>query len=196
MSSEQKGTVFLAHGAGAGMDSDFMGEVGRLLESIGLKVIAFNFPYMERIKQEGKRRPPDPMPKLMDAFRAVVQAHIKEGESFWLAGKSMGGRVASLLADELKPQGVFVFGYPFHPQGKPDTLRTEHLLEIETPIDIFQGTRDKLGAKEEVLTYNLPPQVRLHWCEDGDHDLKPRVRSGFTQQQHLQSVINVIKGVI
>lgn len=100
--------------------------------------------------------------------------------------------MASLVADELGIKGLICLGYPFHPQGKPERLRTAHLESLETPTLIVQGTRDALGCREEVDGYRLSPAIRLHWLEDGDHDLKPRVKSGFTHNQHIQSCVDAM----
>ncbi len=105
----------------------------------------------------------------------------------------MGGRVASMIADELfeadRIAGLLCVGYPFHPIGKPDRLRTEHLKKLRTPTLICQGTRDQFGSKDEVSEYNLSSAIQLRWFEDGDHDLKPRKRiSGFTHADHLNSM--------
>ncbi len=105
----------------------------------------------------------------------------------------MGGRVASMIADELfdadRIAGLFCLGYPFHPIGKPEKLRTEHLQYLRTPTMICQGTRDQFGSREEVTEYELSSAIQLNWFEDGDHDLKPRKRiSGFTHADHITSM--------
>jgi len=81
-------------------------------------------------------------------------------------------------------------GFPFHPVGKPEKLRTEHFPSIKQDQLIIQGERDKLGSKEEVQGYALPESIQWLWLEDGDHDLKPRVKSGFTHAQHLQTAMD------
>ena len=86
----------------------------------------------------------------------------------------MGGRVASLIAQDLSAAGLLCFGYPFHPQKKPDSLRTGHLADLTVPTLICQGTRDPFGTQEEVAGYALSPATRLHWLADGDHDFIPR----------------------
>ena len=110
-----------------------------------------------------------------------------------IGGKSMGGRVASMIADDLfaagRIAGLLCLGYPFHPIDKPDKLRTEHLKDLKTPTLICQGTRDPFGTSEEVATYDLSPAIQLSWFEDGDHDLKPRKRiSGFSHADHMNSM--------
>ena len=110
-----------------------------------------------------------------------------------IGGKSMGGRVASMVADELfadgKIAGLLCLGYPFHPPAKPDQLRTKHLAELATPTLICQGTRDEFGSREEVAGYDLSERIELLWLEDGDHDLKPRKSiSGFSAADHLRTM--------
>ncbi len=192
-----KGRVILAHGAGAGMESEFMAEIALALAAIGLQVIRFEFPYMVKSRIEGKRRPPDRAPKLLESFQKVIDRYSSEPEPLYIAGKSMGGRVATmLLASNDKVDAVFVFGYPFHPRGKADKLRTEHLMALSKPVLIFQGERDPMGSILEVKGYNLPSSIQLYWLADGDHDLKPRKSSGVTQAEHLKTVARIIKGYI
>ena len=105
----------------------------------------------------------------------------------------MGGRVASMVADELfasgKVRGLLCLGYPFHPPAKPRQLRTRHLVGLKTPTLIVQGTRDEFGTREDVAAYTLSPAIEILWLEDGDHDLKPRNSvSGFSSANHLKTM--------
>jgi predicted alpha/beta-hydrolase family hydrolase len=118
------------------------------------------------------------------SMRAVVN-QLGDTSRLVLAGKSMGSRVATQLADALGVRAAVAFGYPFHPPQKPSQLRTAHLQAIATPTLILQGTRDPFGVPAEVAGYVLSPAVRLHWLEDGDHDLSPRKKSGRTEAQNL-----------
>jgi len=189
-------TLVLAHGAGAPMDSDFMQIVAALLAARGVRVVRFEFPYMQERRQSGKRRPPNRQPELLQAWREALadcrtQFHDPSMPLF-IGGKSMGGRMASLIADEESVDGLVCLGYPFHPQGKPEQLRTEHLKTLQTPALVVQGTRDALGNREEAEAYTLSPQIEILWLEDGDHDLKPRVKSGYTHSQHMQTAATAI----
>lgn len=182
-------SYIFAHGAGAPMDSDFMQDMAERLCAAGVRVIRFEFPYMAERRDNGKRRPPNRQPELLDCWRKVIAAVQQVySEPLFIGGKSMGGRMATLLLnpldDEWAVAGAICFGYPFHPQGKPEKLRTEHLLDMTVPTLIVQGSRDALGNIDEVAEYGLSEAVVLHWLSDGDHDLKPRVKSGFTHQQH------------
>jgi uncharacterized protein len=114
-----------------------------------------------------------------------------------IGGKSMGGRVASMIADDLyaagRIAGLLCLGYPFHPPEKPTQLRTAHLADLKTPTLIVQGTRDPFGTRDEVAAYNLSQAIALLWLEDGDHDLKPRKSiSGFTAADHLKTMADRI----
>ena len=118
-----------------------------------------------------------------------------------IGGKSMGGRVASMVADDLLSRGAITgllcLGYPFHPPGKPENLRTQHLEELKTPTLICQGTRDEFGTREEVAGYALSGSIRILWLEDGDHDLKPRkTLSGFSTADHLKSMAETVKELV
>lgn len=173
-------TVLLAHGAGLPMDAPFMAKFATAMANAGSRVVRFEFPYMASRRITGSRRPPDRAPKLIESFhQAIKLAEAPEG-TLILAGKSMGGRMATMIADEVGAVGVVVFGYPFHPGGKPENLRVDHLADIKTPTLICQGTRDGLGNKNEVAGYDLSANISLCWLEDGDHDFKPRKASGHT----------------
>lgn len=183
--------LILAHGAGAPMDSEFMERMAVLLAQLGVGVIRFEFAYMQQRREHGSKRPPDRQPVLLERWRQVI-AQFRSTEPLFIGGKSMGGRMATLIADEVAVSGCVCLGYPFHPPSKPEQTRTEHLQDLSTPTLIVQGTRDALGNQEEVGSYALSPGIHLHWLEDGDHDLKPRVRSGYTHEQHLQSAARAI----
>jgi predicted alpha/beta-hydrolase family hydrolase len=183
------GPVFLfAHGAGAPMDSDWMDTVAAGLAGAGIRVVRFEFPYMAARRVDGRRRPPDRQPVLLATWRALIDTFGPAGR-LMIGGKSMGGRMASLVADEAGVRGLVCLGYPFHPPGRPDRLRTEHLEALRTPTLICQGTRDALGGRETVAGLRLGPSIRLHWLEDGDHGFKPRKASGLTEAGHLADAV-------
>ena len=176
--------VLLAHGAGAGMDSPFMEAMAAGLAERGWQVLRFEFPYMQRQRSSGKKRPPDKAEVLLTSFRDQVRA-LDQDRPLVIGGKSMGGRIASLLADALLEeqaiQGCLCLGYPFHPLGKPDRLRTEHLAGLRTPTLVIQGERDAMGRRDEVTSYTLSDQLQLTWMPDGDHSFKPRKSSGHSE---------------
>ncbi len=184
-------TVLFAHGAGAPMDSPFMNVIAAGLGGQGWHVVRFEFAYMARMRETGRRHGPDRLPRLQEAFREQVRLErVRHPQRpLILAGKSMGGRVASLLVDELAATagvGACVcFGYPFHPPGKPQQLRTAHLVGLRTPTLIVQGEKDPFGKREEVEAYALSSQVQVHWIPSGDHSLKPARRSGLSEADAL-----------
>ena len=185
-------TFAFAHGAGAPMDTPFMAFFAEGLAARGWRVARFEFPYMARRRSEAKRPPPDRQPVLLETWQAVI-GHLGP-ERLVIGGKSMGGRMASLIADEAHAEGRGVrglacLGYPFHPAGRPERLRTEHLAALKTRCLICQGTRDALGNAEEVAGYALSPAIRLHWAADGDHDLKPRKASGRSAVQNWEEAL-------
>ena len=186
--------IILAHGAGAGMDTGFMNAFAEGLAGHGLPVVRFESPYMAQHRQTGKRRPPDREPVLRQTWLDVIAS--AEAQTLFIGGKSMGGRIASLIADAAGVAGLICLGYPFHPTGKPDQLRVEHLQAIKTPTLILQGERDPFGNAEEVRDYNLCSQIRLHWLPDGDHSFKPRVSSGRTQDENWREAISVIASFV
>jgi len=181
-------TVALAHGAGAPMDSPFMETIAKALAGHGLRVARFEFPYMARRRAEGTKRPPDRAPVLLQSWREVID-RLGRGRLV-VGGKSMGGRIASMIAATLEAEGapvrgVACLGYPFHPPGKPARLRTEHLEAIATPTLILQGERDPFGTRAEIEGYRLSKAIKLHWLPDGDHGLKPRKASGRSEAENL-----------
>jgi predicted alpha/beta-hydrolase family hydrolase len=184
-------SILLAHGAGAPMDSAAMTAVGKALAAVGFRVCRFEFAYMAA-RRDGQRKPPPRAERLIPEYRAAVEALGNAGRLI-IGGKSMGGRVASMVADELSAEGriagLLCLGYPFHPPAKPEELRTAHLADLRTPALICQGTRDPFGTRDEVEDYRLSPAIALLWLEDGDHDLTPRKRvSGFTAADHLKAL--------
>ena len=164
-----KHVFLLAHGAGAPMTHPWMTTVAQGLGEQGIRVVRFNFDYME-----AKRKAPDRQPVLLDTWRRVVEEH-GGGAGVVIGGHSMGGRMASMIADEVGARALVCFSYPWHPPGKPEQPRTAHLEQLRTPTLILQGTRDPFGSPEEVASYRLSPAIRLEWLEGGDHSLRKRV---------------------
>ncbi|GLQ07983.1 alpha/beta fold hydrolase [Sneathiella chinensis] len=177
--------IVLAHGAGAPMDSPFMDYFAENLAAAGHHVIRFEFPYMELRRQEGSKRPPDRQPKLLDRWREVIEA-VGPASDLVIGGKSMGGRMASLIADEMSVGGLVCLGYPFYAPGKADKPRTEHLEILKTPTLIVQGERDSMGNRTAVEGYSLSSAIQMSWLPDGDHSFKPRKASGRTEEQNWQ----------
>ncbi|MDK4719421.1 alpha/beta hydrolase [Rhizobium sp. CNPSo 3968] len=189
---DAKITILLAHGAGGAMDTKWMEAISAALSDKGLRIIRFEFDYMSARRSSGKRSPPPRAELLNQEFKAVIDEVGSRG-TLVIAGKSMGGRVASMIADDLSNagqiSGLLCLGYPFHPIGKPEKLRTAHLADMKTPTLICQGTRDLFGSREEVSTYELSQMIEILWLEDGDHDFAPRKAvSGLTSAEHIATV--------
>ncbi|GHB16797.1 alpha/beta family hydrolase [Salinicola rhizosphaerae] len=188
----------LCHGAGAGHDSSFLTSLRQAIAATGVQVVAIEFGYMAMMRREGRRRPPPRVERLVDEL-AVWQHAIREHDSLtplWLGGKSMGGRVASLLATRApvahECAGLVLCGYPFHPPGKPERTRLDHWSAICCPLVVIQGTRDPFGRREEVADYALPPQTEMHFLEGGDHDWQPPKRSDATQDSLIAEASSII----
>lgn len=189
--STKSGLLF-AHGAGIPMDAPWMNSLCDALASKGLRTVRFEFAYMAS-RRSGQRKPPPKAEKLMDEYRAAI-ADLRFKGRLFIGGKSMGGRVASMMADGLFDQGeiagLVCVGYPFHPPGRPEKLRTGHLAGLKTPTLICQGERDLFGAIGEVSAYGLSSAIEVKWLGDGDHDLKPR--RPLTQEDNLDSAATAI----
>ncbi|MFI0847368.1 alpha/beta family hydrolase [Mesorhizobium sp. IMUNJ 23232] len=169
-------TLLLAHGAGAPMDSAWMNAIAEKLAEQQVRTVRFEFGYMAA-RREGQRKPPPRGETLMPEYVAAVEGLGAKGKLF-IGGKSLGGRVASMVAEGLfhdgKIAGLVCLGYPFHPPGQSDKLRTKHLESLDVTALICQGTRDPFGTREEVTKYGLSRSIEMFWLEDGDHDFKPR----------------------
>ncbi|MEK9754856.1 MAG: alpha/beta family hydrolase [Rhodospirillaceae bacterium] len=186
-------TICLAHGAGAPMDSPFMQAFAEGLAARGFRAARFEFPYMAERRASGRKKPPDRAPVLLESWRAVV-AQLGGPERLVIGGKSMGGRMASLVADDTGVAGLVCLGYPFHAPGKPPgPNRLEHLEALKTPTLICQGTRDPFGTVDEVPAYRLSKKIRIEWLEDGDHNLTPRKKSGRDEAQNWAQALDAIQ---
>ncbi|WP_426356954.1 alpha/beta family hydrolase [Pseudocolwellia sp. HL-MZ19] len=195
---QPKALFIFAHGAGADKSHHFMENFSTALNNKNINVVRFNFPYMDKRLVYGRKYPPNRMPLLLECYKEVVDKYLQDnsnGLPVFIGGKSMGGRVAATLSSSvLSSSGVAVkgtvcIGYPFHPQKKPEKLRLEPLQETLLPILILQGDRDTLGDKSEIENYDISPLCEVFYFEDGDHNLKPRVKSGYTHAQHLKTAV-------
>jgi len=192
-------TIAFTHGAGAGIDSDFMQYFIEALRADGLSLAPFEFPYMAARRKDGKKRPPDRAPVLMQTWREKI-AEIGAARCI-VAGKSMGGRIGSDVAWELEQAGAPVagciyLGYPFHAPGKPERVRAEPLLRTKMPALLLQGERDPFGTQDEVKGYKLSKSVRQHWLVDGEHSFIPRKSSGRSKEQNWQVAVAAITGFV
>lgn len=188
--AEAPATVVLAHGAGAAMDTPFMETMARELGEADYRVVRFEFDYMDRSRREGRRLPPSGAASLCREWREVVaDVRARWSGPLVIGGKSLGGRTASMVADEIAADGLVVLGYPFHPPGKPEKPRVEHLAGLAVPTLILQGERDPFGSPDEVAGYALSDTIQVQWLPDGDHGFKPRKRSGYTEQANWQQAV-------
>lgn len=191
--------LLLAHGAGGAMTSPFLEAISGLLAMRNIAVTRFEFGYMAARRSGGKRRPPPKAELLIPEYRRAVEqvgSRLIGRQALLIGGKSMGGRIASLVADDLfserRIKGLICLGYPFHPPGKPENLRTQHLAGLLAPALIVQGERDPFGSRAEVEQLTLSPQIQFHWAGDGDHDFGPRGGSGFTRRGNLEAAADAV----
>jgi predicted alpha/beta-hydrolase family hydrolase len=187
--------LVLAHGAGAPMDSPFMRIVAEGVAASGIRVARFEFPYMHRRREGGRVGAPDPPRILMQTWLDAIE-ELGGGDRVVIGGKSLGGRVASMVADEAHVRGLVCLGYPFHPPGNAEKTRTRHLEELKTRTLILQGERDTFGLPAEVARYRLSRKIRIEWIPDGDHSFKPRKTSGHTEAENLQRAIALVSGFV
>ena len=177
-------TYIFAHGAGGPMRTPWMTRVAKSLAENGIRVVRFEFAYMA-----AKKKAPDREPVLLESWREAIRE--QSGRTIFIGGKSMGGRIATMVADEMEVAGIVCFGYPFHPPGAPEKLRTKHLETLKTPALILQGERDPFGTKEDVKGYKLSRSIHVEFIKDGDHSLKPRAASGVTEAENLAHAVAI-----
>ncbi len=197
---EPKGIFLLAHGAGKGMSSPFMSSIAKGIAAAGVRVVRFHFPYMEKTLRIGMETPTDQRKVLKQCFSEMI-THCREQEKcpskyIIIGGKTMGARIASMVADKHKVAGVICLGYPFHPLNKPKHFRIKHLKTIETPTLICQGENDPFGRREEVQQQILSKSIKFHWLEKCDNNFKPGKLSHRTQDENLEDVIRACNGFI
>jgi predicted alpha/beta-hydrolase family hydrolase len=166
-------TLVLAHGAGAGMEHPFMTGFTGALNDDGVATLRFNFPY-----REAGRKFPDRPPLAIATWRAAMDEAASRSAAnsdtgpVWAAGKSFGGRMASMaVAEGMPAAGLIYLGYPLHPPGKPEKLRDEHLYGLTLPMLFLQGSRDTFATPEllEGVVARIGPSATLEWYDGGDH---------------------------
>ena len=191
--------LIIAHGAGTGIESPFMESMTALVVARGFAVTRFEFAYMAARRTGGPRRPAPKAELLIAEFDEIVRASLKSqppAQTLIIGGKSLGGRVASLIADDAfragHVAGLICLGYPFHPPGQPEKRRTAHLEHLACPALIVQGVRDPFGNRTEIEALTLSPALQLHWIADGDHDFGPRGNSGLTRKGNLSAAADAV----
>lgn len=195
-------TFVFAHGAGAGMEHEFMQGFAEQLAACDIKVIRFEFPYMQKRRIDGKKYPPNRQPQLVDAYKELL-SELSIQNNLIIGGKSMGGRIASLVAaeeaDKFNIKALICLGFPFYAPKKnrlPEESRGQHLYQIKTPSLILQGQRDNFATDIELQAMPLSEHVNSYILPDGDHSFKPRVKSGFTLEQNIQTAVSQIQHFI
>ncbi len=179
-----KAIFLFAHGAGAPMDSDWMTELSLNLCEQNIEVRRFEFPYMKQRRLEGKKRPPNKAQVLIDTWHEAIKATPTTPHLF-IGGKSMGGRIASLIVDTTPAKGLIALGFPLHAPKKINQIRAELLTQVKSPSLILQGERDPMGTPEDFTALSLSNNIQLKILADGDHSFKPRKKSGHTLERHL-----------
>ena len=186
--------VLLAHGAGADMNAAALTTVADALADAKIPSLRFNFPYMA-----AGRRSPDRPPVLEAAVRDAAALLAKQSkvapERLVLGGRSMGGRICSMVvADGLPSAGLVLLGYPLHPPGNPEKLRIEHLPKITVPCLFVSGTRDAFGTPDELQRHakKIKGKVTWHWIDTGDHGFKPLKASGLTPAIALEGAAEAV----
>jgi uncharacterized protein len=191
-------TIVLAHGAGAGMTHPFLVGCASGLAARGLDAVTFNFPYMER-----RAKAPNPAPQLEACYRALIATLAGrgwlEGRRLVIGGKSMGGRMATMVAAGAEPvahpiAGVVALGYPLHPPGRPQQLRVAHLASIRPPLLVVQGTRDDFGSPDELAPHLAPlgGRATIHGVENGDHSFKVTGLPKGAQPGVLEGILDTV----
>jgi len=188
LASAGGGLFVFAHGAGGHMADRGVLGVTEALRARGLHVVRFNFPYREKGSSH-----PDTMPRLKECVAAVA-AHARREvgpQTLILGGRSMGGRVASMLAADGFPcDGLLLLAYPLHPAGKPEELRDAHLAKIEVPVLCLNGTRDALCRRDlmEGVVGRLTDRWTMHWLEGADHSFRVLKGSGRSDAEVLGEI--------
>lgn len=195
-------TLLLAHGAGAAMDSAFMNKLAAALASQGIAAARFEFAYMAGRRTGGPKKPPPRADKLIAEFQTALQSVLSQSDGpLLIGGKSMGGRVAAMLAGggslPGRAKGVACFGYPFHPTGKADAeWRLQPLQDAKRPVLVLQGDRDPFGSKAELDEVTLPAHVSLTYLEDGNHDFGPRGKSLATLDGNIKLAAEAVRAFV
>ncbi len=177
--------VLLAHGAGAGQDHRGMTTIAEALVNHGHPVLTFNYPYME-----AGRRFPDRKEALLRCHRAAAAWLGRRCDRFVMAGRSMGGRMASYLAVDGQPcAGLVLYAYPLHPAGKPDRLRADHLPRVPVPMLFFTGQKDRLALPHLVEVHLMRlERAAVEIIPDADHSFRVPKRTGATERDVLRGM--------
>lgn len=187
-----KFSFYMAHGAGLGHSGGFLNKFGvTFCRTQKMNYLPLTFEYMSEMEANGKRRPPTRFPQLVDEFLNKLDPNAPIN-SLIVAGKSMGGRVASQLSDDKRVAAIVCLGFPFYQQGKPEKHRLSFLQEINKPCLIIQGTRDAFGKPDWVKQQHLNTNIKLHWFEGADHDFNMLKSWNKDQTQVIEEINQII----
>jgi predicted alpha/beta-hydrolase family hydrolase len=182
------------------MDTPYMDAIAQGLSAAEVQVIRYEFPYMAKRRDDGKRRGPDRMPVLLETWRTILAGLTPMDVPTLIGGKSMGGRAAATFAAEPAGaaliDGVICLGYPFHPPAKPEKTRLEPLRGALRSTLIVQGERDRFGTPQDVEAYALKAPVEIVWITDGDHSFVPRKSSGLTESENIEQAVRQITAFV
>ena len=192
-------SFIFAHGAGAGMEHEFMCSISQQLAQKNIRVLRFEFPYMQKRREQGTKTPPNRQPQLVASYKDVVEQAQLPGKLV-IGGKSMGGRIASLLIHEEASlaqniSGLICLGFPFYAPKKTREASLslgENLHHTSTQTLILQGERDHFGKREELQAMPFTEAVEVAFLADGDHSFKPRVKSGYTLPQNMDKTVELM----
>ena len=187
--------VIIANGSGGNMDSAFIKNYSDDISQNEIMTVNFNFHY-----QEIGRKFPDKNEKCQDTYLAIYDylANMISEDKITIGGKSMGGRIATQIANKVNCKKIIALGYPLHPPGKPDKLRDEHLYPIKQNVLIIQGERDSFGTKEELdPILKKIKNAHAYYVPTANHSLKAPKKSGLDntilEQKILETIINFVK---
>ena len=185
-------SFYMAHGAGLGHSGGFLNRFAvTFCRTHKINYIPLTFDYMKQVEATDKRRPPPKFAQLVDEFEAFLNP-IAEKASIIVAGKSMGGRVATQLSADPRVAGIVCLGFPFHQQGKPEKHRLSFLQDVQKPCLIIQGTRDAFGKPDWVQQHTLNKNIKVHWFEGADHDFSVLKSTGKNQEQVMNEINQII----
>lgn len=165
--------VALAHGAGAGMDHPFLSGAAAAFAGAGVTTVRFTFPYLQ-----AGRRMPGPAAHAIETWAAVADrvSELAAGLPWVAAGKSYGGRMASMAAAEgrIDPAALVYLGYPLHPPGRPEKARTAHLPAISAPQLFLAGTADPFlqPLSDLEAAVDACQDAEIVWTEGGGHSFE------------------------
>lgn len=198
--NDPKGVFLFAHGAGTGMASPFMDKISKGIINSGVRVVRFNFPFMEKMLRTGKRKPPNTGKVLRKCFSDVITYCIERErvppQNIIIGGKSIGARAAAMVADNHQVAGVICLSYPFHFPKKPEKLRIKVLETVQTPTLICQGERDLNKTRDEISKLRLSSSVQINWVAKGDKNFQPINNSNASYEKNITSIIQASNSFI